>query len=307
MLKIKNNTVIYGAPDEKGCLTIPLGVEKIGKKAFCRNKNIREIIFPETLTEIGEEAFLQCQNLQKVSLPKSVSKVGDRAFKNCVSLKSLKCFQSDVFFGVDCFLGCKSLGDYDNGLSKGRLFYVPKIDNFIISVFMKTLDNGVSLYKGRFSQGPSPSALPVSTCPILYIGVMKNAEGEDCVWFSTFVEDAVEGAYLQANKETISSHFGKLTLESEISPRQLSLICGFCSTGVKSWCNIAGVKMNQRFTIQQCLDRLDRALPGACRRLLFVLNHQEEIDRMNNLEYFLTMEEARSKNSLPSEYLAENY
>ena len=64
-------------------------VEKIKDKQFKDNKEIKEIIFPNTLKEIGEEAFSCCTSLEKVFFPSNLTKIDKSAFEGCSSLKSI--------------------------------------------------------------------------------------------------------------------------------------------------------------------------------------------------------------------------
>ena len=47
-------------------VTIPDGVEKIGKRAFRDCRELRQVTLPESLLEIEEEAFLLCVNLTRI-------------------------------------------------------------------------------------------------------------------------------------------------------------------------------------------------------------------------------------------------
>ena len=52
--------------------------KKILKK--CTNKEIAEVVIPNSVTEIGREAFKGCTSLTSVVIPDSVTKIGNGAF-----------------------------------------------------------------------------------------------------------------------------------------------------------------------------------------------------------------------------------
>ena len=53
-----------------------------GKKTLkeCTNKEITEVVIPDSVTEIGREAFDGCTSLTSVVLPNSVTEIGELAF-----------------------------------------------------------------------------------------------------------------------------------------------------------------------------------------------------------------------------------
>mgnify|MGYP004525505543 CR=1 FL=1 len=76
-------------PDMKGLFSnasaviLPNSLKKIGKMAFCRNKNITSIYIPSSVTSIEECAFYGCENLKTLEIPKGCS-IGNRAIESCV-------------------------------------------------------------------------------------------------------------------------------------------------------------------------------------------------------------------------------
>ena len=90
-------------------VVIPEGVEMIGDRAFCMQKELRSIQLPESLRNIGEDAFFGCRALTAVRIPDSVACIGSYAFEDCTSLITL-----DLGKGVSCisdgaFDGCEAL------------------------------------------------------------------------------------------------------------------------------------------------------------------------------------------------------
>jgi len=75
-------------------VVVNYGITGIGMKAFESCQNLREVVFPKTLTTIGERAFLYT-DIETLTLPASVSCIGDRAFVSCYSLNDVY-FEGDV-------------------------------------------------------------------------------------------------------------------------------------------------------------------------------------------------------------------
>lgn len=60
-----------------------LKVIKVDSCAFKGNKNIEEVIIPDSVKSIGESAFENCSNLRRLTLPDSMEQIGAHAFKKC--------------------------------------------------------------------------------------------------------------------------------------------------------------------------------------------------------------------------------
>ena len=86
-------------------VNIPNTVKTIGKRAFCKLKNLTELTLPKSLTKIEEYAFSGLKKITKLNLPDSITEIGECAFKNTNISKinmprSLKEF-SGGFIGMD--------------------------------------------------------------------------------------------------------------------------------------------------------------------------------------------------------------
>lgn len=90
-------------------VTVPDGIEVIGRGAFASNPNITEVVLPDTVTEIGYGAFADCTALQKITLPNAVVTVGDSAFNRCSSLQSVTIGSGLRSLGSGAFADCDSL------------------------------------------------------------------------------------------------------------------------------------------------------------------------------------------------------
>lgn len=99
--------VSYGGTDL--VVTVPDGVEVIGRGAFASNPDITEVILPDSVVEIGYGAFADCTALQKIILPNAVAAVGDSAFNHCVSLQSVTIGSGLRSLGNGAFADCDSL------------------------------------------------------------------------------------------------------------------------------------------------------------------------------------------------------
>lgn len=60
--------------------------EKIERRAFYRNYDIKEFIVPEKVKYIGASAFSHCSSLKSIFIPHSVIDIGSYAFYCCTSL-----------------------------------------------------------------------------------------------------------------------------------------------------------------------------------------------------------------------------
>ena len=63
-----------------GDVTIPAGVEELGKYAFFNNANITGITLPDSVKLIDDYCFAQCTKLRKINLGKDIQKIGAEAF-----------------------------------------------------------------------------------------------------------------------------------------------------------------------------------------------------------------------------------
>lgn len=94
-------------------VTIPSeieGVRVIGLtgNSFYMNKNIKEVIIPETVITISGHAFYECKNLEKVLIPDTVSYIGEEAFAYCTSLKEITLPRDLETIGTNAF-SCSGL------------------------------------------------------------------------------------------------------------------------------------------------------------------------------------------------------
>ena len=117
----KDMQVLIAAPTVTGTYIIPDGVTTIGDSAFC-NSNLREIIFPDSVTSIEGWAFDRCQGLTEVILPNGVTSIGHWAFARCYNLTKVAIPDSVISVGSCVFEECDNLEYYvyDNAMYLGN-------------------------------------------------------------------------------------------------------------------------------------------------------------------------------------------
>jgi len=146
--------------------TIPEGVTTIGEYAFYMNLNLKEILFPESLTKIEYRAFdsceglteitipesiitlsshlfYNCENLKSVTLPGNLKQIGEGAFEKCVSLTSISIPDTVYNISLKAFAGCKNLTAIN--VSENNKSY--KSDNGVL--FTKKVNNIVCYPQGK--------------------------------------------------------------------------------------------------------------------------------------------------------------
>ncbi len=101
---IYNNTILDSIHfPENGKL------KRIEKSAFGTNKNLKELVLPNTVTYIGSSAFASCSSLKSVVLPDKLDTIQNLTFNKCDSLKSITIPDGVRVIGEKVFSGCVSL------------------------------------------------------------------------------------------------------------------------------------------------------------------------------------------------------
>lgn len=88
MLILKDTLFCYCG--QNTAMTIPAGVQKIGKRAFYQNKELTSLTIPEGVTAIGSEAFERCEKLQSVHIADSVTQMESYTFQRCTALQQIR-------------------------------------------------------------------------------------------------------------------------------------------------------------------------------------------------------------------------
>jgi len=90
--------------DEVVDLVIPDGVTELKNAAFCACKNLKSVLFPESLTTVGDYAFFR-SGLEDITLPDNITEVGEHAFAGCDKVTTLGLSSSLSVLGFDAFSG----------------------------------------------------------------------------------------------------------------------------------------------------------------------------------------------------------
>ena len=79
---VKDKTVVV--------ITIPEGINTIGRDAFKGCTSLTSIDIPNSVTSIATLSFARCTGLTFIHIPKSVTTIGEGAFEGCTGLTSIK-------------------------------------------------------------------------------------------------------------------------------------------------------------------------------------------------------------------------
>ena len=93
-------------------VSIPKGVEIIGKEAFRRCNGLDNIVIPSTVKKIEYRAFESCQYLKSVQLSYGLKSISEGAFADCIRLNSIIIPNSVISIGSWAFSYCKSLSKF---------------------------------------------------------------------------------------------------------------------------------------------------------------------------------------------------
>ena len=77
-------------------------------------RNLKEVVIPDSVNNIGEAAFMDCISLKNVTIPDSVNNIGEVAFMGCESLKTVTIPESVKVIGREA-LGYLSSKQYEQG------------------------------------------------------------------------------------------------------------------------------------------------------------------------------------------------
>ena len=103
--------ICYPPEMRQAFYSVPAGIQIIGEKAFSDNRDLMNIVLPESLVKIGERAFTGCRQLLSVSVPDSVAEIGNGAFEGCASLRSVHLPSGLLVVSEELFSGCENLTD----------------------------------------------------------------------------------------------------------------------------------------------------------------------------------------------------
>ena len=84
-----------------GKCVIPEGTDYIEDYEFYCSDDLREVVFPESLSSIGREAFKGCWNLREIHLPAGLVEIEEGAFSGCCSLEVIEVAKGNPIFGSE--------------------------------------------------------------------------------------------------------------------------------------------------------------------------------------------------------------
>lgn len=90
-------------------VSVPVGIDVIGKKAFENNDKLKSISMPKSVKVVEAYAFWGCDNLKKVSLGSGLKEVGDYSFANCKGLSEITIPDNIRSIGIQAFADCTNL------------------------------------------------------------------------------------------------------------------------------------------------------------------------------------------------------
>lgn len=81
-----DNPIVTIPSTYKNQPVLAVGRDYNNPNCFAENKNIEEVIIPNSVTRIADSAFSDCTNLKKLTLPDGITDVGDNSFHGCENL-----------------------------------------------------------------------------------------------------------------------------------------------------------------------------------------------------------------------------
>ncbi len=117
-------------------------VTALGSWTFRENKELKEVIIPDSVTILKQNLFMNCSNLEKVTLPKKVTEFGDQLFEGCSSIKIIVVPEGVTKLEYREFARCTSLEE----------IVLPAIDEIGEAVFSQCSQIKKVYYRGTETQ-----------------------------------------------------------------------------------------------------------------------------------------------------------
>lgn len=94
-------------------ITLPDGLNMIGRYAFGNCKKLKSVIIPDSVTNINSGAFGQCEKLEEITLPNKTGYICSNMFENCASLSKVVLPKGLKVIDRFAFSGCGKLCDIE--------------------------------------------------------------------------------------------------------------------------------------------------------------------------------------------------
>lgn len=101
--------VLYKFTGDEEEVTVKDGVDNISSYAFCRHKELRKVVIPNSVKTIWAGVFKDSTNLSEVILPDGLDFISSFGFENCVSLREISLPEGMTKLGENVFKGCVNL------------------------------------------------------------------------------------------------------------------------------------------------------------------------------------------------------
>lgn len=120
---------------------IPATVQQIDGFAFKDNTNLQSFVIPDGVTSIGEETFQRCTNLASLHIPEGVTSIGYSAFADCYALTSLTLPESLISVGATAFWNVGFVGTLRIPKNVNSIGYNAFYCNYDLEAFVVDPDN----------------------------------------------------------------------------------------------------------------------------------------------------------------------
>ncbi|MCQ2079774.1 MAG: leucine-rich repeat domain-containing protein [archaeon] len=145
-------------------VSLPAGLETIGRNAFCNCSSLSRIELPRHLKSIGDNAFAYTA-VESVVFQGYLEEVGNMAFYTCRGLRTVEISKRTGQIGLGAFAGCSSLETFTVSDKNGRFMFQ---DGVLYSRKQDRIVQVAGTFRGKLS--PPRSVLTV-----------EQYAAEDCV------------------------------------------------------------------------------------------------------------------------------
>lgn len=174
---------------------------------------------------------------------------------------------------------------------EARIFYFEIDNQFAMAKLTTTLKGNYKVYSGHFGSSNFPTLTPPPWNPRQYF-VEHTFNGKTYFWYGLRLEPTVTALVFQEREKTIQKHFKKdLTLDTVINADDFTILTGISEICVKHALDDFKMPYETTMKIKDVLDLLFKTYPGIGRRLIYVLQHQNEELNLLDLENAMTMKE----------------